>query len=343
MQKDAGPSASMTPTQGESFGGNGPRHNWTLAEAETLFQLPFNDLVMKAQALHRRHFDANQVQRSTLLSVKTGGCPEDCAYCPQSAHFDTGIKAEKLMAVSDVLGAAESAKDAGATRYCMGAAWREPKDADMDDICDMVEGVGALGLESCMTLGLLTEAQAKRLSEAGLDYYNHNLDTSEDFYGQIITTRTYQDRLETLDHVRRAGIKVCSGGIVGMGESRRDRAQMLVGLATLDPHPESVPINRLVRVDGTPLADAESLDGLEFVRTVAAAKIMMPASVIRLSAGREEMTDEMQALCFLAGAGSIFIGEKLLTTGNPEEASDARLFERLGLDPMPAEGKPGGP
>ncbi len=343
MQRDAGPSAPKTPTQGESLGGTGPRHNWTLSEAETLFRLPFNDLIMKAQAVHRRFFDANQVQRSTLLSVKTGGCPEDCAYCPQSAHFDTGVKAEKLMGVADVLSAAKSAQDAGATRYCMGAAWREPKDSDMDDICAMVEGVGRLGLESCMTLGLLTEAQAKRLSEAGLDYYNHNLDTSEDFYGQIITTRTYQDRLKTLDQVRLAGIKVCSGGIVGMGESRQDRAQMLVGLANLDPHPESVPINRLVRVEGTPLAGTGDLDPLEFVRTVAAAKIMMPASVIRLSAGREQMTDEMQALCFLAGAGSIFIGSKLLTTGNPEEASDALLFERLGLDPMPAEGKPGGP
>ncbi len=343
MQRDAGPSAPMTPTQEKSFDGTGPRHNWTLSEAETLFQLPFNDLIMKAQALHRRFFKANQVQRSTLLSVKTGGCPEDCAYCPQSAHFDTGVEAEKLMAVADVLSAAKSAKAAGATRYCMGAAWREPKDSDMDDICAMVEGVGRLGLESCMTLGMLTEAQAKRLSEAGLDYYNHNLDTSEDFYGKIITTRTYQDRLKTLDQVRLAGIKVCSGGIVGMGESRQDRAQMLVGLANLDPHPESVPINRLVRVEGTPLAGAESLDPLEFVRTVAAAKIMMPASVIRLSAGREQMTDEMQALCFLAGAGSIFIGEKLLTTGNPEQASDALLFERLGLNPMPAEGKPGGP
>ena len=343
MQRDAGPSAPMTPTQDKSFDGTGPRHNWTLSEAEILFRLPFNDLILKAQALHRRFFDANQVQRSTLLSVKTGGCPEDCAYCPQSAHFDTGVEAEKLMAVADVLSAAKSAKVAGATRYCMGAAWREPKDSDMDDSCAMVEGVGRLGLESCMTLGMLTEAQAGRLSEAGLDYYNHNLDTSEDFYGKIITTRTYQDRLKTLHRVRLAGIKVCSGGIVGMGESRQDRAQMLVGLANLDPHPESVPINRLVRVEGTPLADAESLDPLEFVRTVAAAKIMMPASVIRLSAGREQMTDEMQALCFLAGAGSIFIGEKLLTTGNPEEAADALLFERLGLDPMPAEGKPGGP
>ena len=319
------------------------RHDWTESQAEALFQLPFNDLIFQAQALHRRYFDANQVQMSRLLSVKTGGCPEDCAYCPQSAHHETGVKAEKLMAVEDVLDQAQQAREGGATRYCMGAAWRNPKDSDLDDICAMVEGVKGLGLESCATLGMLTRPQAQRLKQAGLDYYNHNLDTSEEFYGRIITTRTYQDRLETLENVRHAGIKVCSGGIVGMGESRRDRAGMLMALANLDPHPESVPINLLVRVEGTPLGDAEDLDAIEFVRTVAVAKIMMPASVIRLSAGREKMTDEMQALCFLAGAGSIFTGDKLLTTGNPADNEDAMLFERLGLNPAPSEGIAGDP
>ena len=319
------------------------RHDWTESQAEALFQLPFNDLIFQAQALHRRYFDANQVQMSRLLSVKTGGCPEDCAYCPQSAHHETDVKAEKLMAVEDVLDQAQQAREGGATRYCMGAAWRNPKDSDLDDICAMVEGVKGLGLESCATLGMLTRPQAQRLKQAGLDYYNHNLDTSEEFYGQIITTRTYRDRLETLENVRHAGIKVCSGGIVGMGESRRDRAGMLMALANLDPHPESVPINLLVRVEGTPLGDAEDLDAIEFVRTVAVAKIMMPASVIRLSAGREKMTDEMQALCFLAGAGSIFTGDKLLTTGNPADNEDAMLFERLGLNPAPSEGIAGDP
>ncbi len=319
------------------------RHDWTESQAEALFQLPFNDLIFQAQALHRRYFDANQVQLSRLLSVKTGGCPEDCVYCPQSAHYETGVKAEKMMAVEDVLDQAQQAREGGATRYCMGAAWRNPKDSDLDDICAMVEGVKGLGLESCATLGMLTRPQAQRLKQAGLDYYNHNLDTSEEFYGQIITTRTYRDRLETLANVRHVGIKVCSGGIVGMGESRRDRAGMLMGLANLDPHPESVPINLLVRVEGTPLGDAEDLDAIEFVRTVAVAKIMMPASVIRLSAGREKMTDEMQALCFLAGAGSIFTGDKLLTTGNPADNEDAMLFERLGLNPAPSEGIAGDP
>jgi len=256
------------------------RHDWTVEETEALFSLPFNDLIMNAQTLHRRYFDANQVQMSTLLSVKTGGCPEDCAYCPQSARHDTGVKAEKLMAVDDVLAAARDAKSAGATRYCMGAAWRNPKDGDLDDICAMVAGVSALGLESCATLGMLSEAQAARLADAGLDYYNHNLDTSEEFYGRIITTRTYRDRLDTLENVRRAGLKVCCGGIVGLGEDRRDRAAMMTGLANLDPHPESVPVNMLVRVEGTPLSDAGDLDPLEFVRTVAVAKTMMPASTI---------------------------------------------------------------
>ena len=312
---------------------NALRHDWTRNQAEALFRLPFNDLIMKAQTLHRRHFDANRVQMSRLISVKTGGCPEDCAYCPQSARYDTEVKAEKTMAVADVLAEAERARDGGATRYCMGAAWRQPKDSDLDDICAMVEGVKALGLESCATLGMLGKDQAERLKRAGLDYYNHNLDTSEEFYGQIITTRTYRDRLGTLENVRSAGIKVCCGGIVGMGESQADRAGMLRTLANLKPHPESVPINMLVRVEGTPLAGAGDLDGIEFVRTIAAAKVMMPASTIRLSAGREQMTDEMQALCFLAGAGSIFVGEKLLTTANPETDADARLFARLGLEP----------
>ncbi len=322
------------------------RHDWTESQAEALFQLPFNDLIFQAQTLHRRYFDANQVQMSRLVSVKTGGCPEDCAYCPQSAHHETEVKAEKLMAVEDVLDQAKQAREGGATRYCMGAAWRNPKDSDLNDICAMVEGVKELGLESCATLGMLTRPQAERLKQAGLDYYNHNLDTSEEFYRRIVTTRTYRDRLETLETVRHAGIKVCSGGIVGMGESRRDRAGMLMALANLDPHPESVPINLLVRVEGTPLGDesgAEDLDAIEFVRTVAAAKIMMPASVIRLSAGRDKMTDEMQALCFLAGAGSIFTGDKLLTTGNPADNEDAMLFERLGLNPAPSEGIAGDP
>jgi biotin synthase len=322
------------------------RHDWTESQAEALFQLPFNDLIFQAQAHHRRYFDANQVQLSRLVSVKTGGCPEDCAYCPQSAHHETGVKAEKMMAVEDVLDLAEQARDDGATRYCMGAAWRNPKDSDLDGICAMVEGVKGLGLESCATLGMLTRPQAQRLKQAGLDYYNHNLDTSEEFYGRIITTRTYRDRLETLANVRLAGIKVCSGGIVGMGESRLDRAGMLMALANLEPHPESVPINLLVRVEGTPLgdmSDAEDLDAIEFARTVAVAKIMMPASVIRLSAGREKMTDEMQALCFLAGAGSIFTGDKLLTTGNPAGDEDAVLFERLGLRPTPSAGIAGDP
>jgi len=316
------------------------RHDWSVEETESLFNLPFNDLILRAQALHRQYFDANQVQMSTLLSVKTGGCPEDCAYCPQSAGHDAGIKAEKLMAVDDVLAAAKEARDTGSTRYCMGAAWRNPKDKDLDDICAMVEGVSALGLESCATLGMLTDAQAARLADAGLDYYNHNLDTSEEFYGRIITTRTYQDRLETLKNVRQAGLKVCCGGIVGLGENRRDRAAMMMALANLTPHPESVPVNMLVQVEGTPLAGTSALDPLEFVRTVAVAKTMMPASVIRLSAGREQMTDEMQALCFLAGAASIFTGSKLLTTPNPGKDEDASLFERLGLSPAPPDDRP---
>ena len=316
------------------------RHDWTMGEAEALYHRPFNDLLFDAQTLHRRYFDANQVQLSRLISIKSGGCPEDCAYCPQSAGYDTDVTAEKLMEVDKVVAAARQARDDGATRYCMGAAWRNPKDSDLENVCAMVEEVRALGLETCATLGMLSEPQAMKLKLAGLDYYNHNLDTSEEFYGDIITTRTYQDRLDTLENVRRAGINVCCGGIVGLGESRLDRAGLLVKLANLNPHPESVPINMLVRVEGTPLETVPDLDGIEFVRTLATAKIMMPASVIRLSAGRQEMTDEMQALCFLAGAGSIFVGDKLLTTANPDGDTDNKLFDRLGLRPAPAEGKP---
>jgi biotin synthase len=310
------------------------RHDWTREEIRALFDLPFPDLVFAAQRVHRIRFDPHEVQISTLLSVKTGGCAEDCGYCPQSAHHHTEVKAEKMMAVEDVLAEAKAAKAAGASRFCMGAAWRSPKDRDLDDICAMVEGVRELGLETCMTLGMLTRDQAQRLKGSGLDYYNHNLDTSPEFYGHIITTRTYQDRLDTLDHVREAGIHVCCGGIVGMGETREDRVGMVEALANLPEHPESVPINLLVRVEGTPLADATPIDGLEFVRTVAVARITMPASVVRLSAGREEMSEEMQALCFLAGANSIFYGPKLLTTPNPEPDRDMLLLAKFGLKPM---------
>ena len=310
------------------------RHDWSAAEVEALLALPFADLIFRAQTVHRRHFDANRVQTSTLLSIKTGGCPEDCAYCPQSARYDAGIEAGKLMPVDAVLAEAARARDAGATRYCMGAAWRSPKDRDLDRVCAMVAGVKALGMETCATLGMLSAPQAQRLAEAGLDYYNHNLDTSEAFYGEIITTRTYRDRLETLGRVRDAGIHVCCGGIVGMGEGRRDRAAMIATLARLPVHPESVPINLLVQVEGTPLNGTAALDPLEFVRTVAAARIAMPRSVVRLSAGREGMSDEMQALAFLAGANSVFAGPELLTTGNPSRERDAALFARLGIEPM---------
>ncbi len=299
-----------------------------------LFDLPFPELMFRAQSVHREHFDPTEVQISTLLSIKTGGCPEDCAYCPQSARYDTGVRAEKLMALDAVLAEARAAKAAGASRFCMGAAWREPKDRDLDDVCAMVEGVRALGLETCATLGMLTAPQARRLKDAGLDYYNHNLDTSPEFYGEIITTRTYQDRLDTLDHVRDAGIKVCCGGIVGMGETREDRAGLIATLASLPVHPESVPINMLVRVAGTPLAEQRALDPFEFVRTIAVARIVMPRSVVRLSAGREDMSEEMQALCFLAGANSIFYGPKLLTTPNPGRDRDRELMDKLGLSPM---------
>lgn len=313
-----------------------PRHDWTQEEAASVFALPFADLIFRAQTVHRRHFASNAVQRSTLLSIKTGGCPEDCAYCSQSARYQTGVKATKLMAVDEVLALARQARESGATRYCLGAAWRSPKDKDLDQVCAMIEGIRDLGMESCATLGMLTDAQAGRLKEAGLDYYNHNIDTSERYYPEIIGTRTFGDRLETLGRVQDAGIKVCCGGIVGMGEARTDRVGMLVALATLPKHPESVPINLLMQVEGTPAFGAEDLDGIEFVRTIATARIMMPASVVRLSAGREHMSDELQALCFLAGANSIFVGDKLLTTGNPEAERDDRLFARLGIEPMPA-------
>jgi len=310
------------------------RHDWTRAEIGALFDLPFPDLIFHAQRIHRLHFDPREVQISTLLSIKTGGCPEDCAYCPQSAHHHAGVKADKLMDVGAVLAEARAAKAAGASRFCMGAAWRSPKDRDLDQVCAMVAGVSALGLETCATLGMLTAAQAVRLKAAGLDYYNHNLDTSPEFYGEIISTRTYQDRLDTLDHVRAAGIHVCCGGIVGMGEERGDRVGMIAVLASLPAHPESVPINLLVRVEGTPLASRETFDPLEFVRTIAVARIAMPASVVRLSAGREDMSEETQALCFLAGANSIFYGPKLLTTPNPERGHDLALLDKLGLVPM---------
>ena len=312
------------------------RHDWSGAEVQALFDLPFNELLFRAQSTHRLHFDPNRVQLSTLLSIKTGACPEDCAYCPQSARFDTGLKAEPLMPLDEVRQAAAEAKANGATRFCMGAAWRSPKDKDLAKVADMVREVKALGLETCVTLGMLKAHQAQSLADAGLDYYNHNLDTSPEHYGEIISTRSYEDRLETLGNVREAGLKVCCGGIVGMGEDLDDRVGLLVTLANLPSHPESVPINLLVKVEGTDLDDAAPLDPIDFVRTIAVAKIMMPASMIRLSAGREHMSDETQALCYLAGANSIFIGAKLLTTDNPEQEKDQRLFDALGIRPMPA-------
>lgn len=309
----------------------GPRHDWRLEEVSALLEQPFNDLIFRAQTVHREHFDPNEVQVSSLLSIKTGSCSEDCAYCPQSAHYDTGLSNEGLMPIDEVLEAARRAKTQGADRFCMGAAWRNPNDRDIERVCSMVEGVKALGMETCVTLGMLTDNQTRRLKESGLDYYNHNLDTSEAYYSEIITTRTYRDRLDTLERVREAGLNVCCGGIVGMGETADDRAALLAQLANLPKHPESVPINMLVQVEGTPLADTGKLDPLVFVRTIAAARIMMPTSRVRLSAGRSDMSDEMQALCFLAGANSIFYGERLLTTDNPVADSDRQLFERLGL------------
>ena len=307
------------------------RHDWQLDEVQALFALPFNDLIFKAQTIHREHFDPNEVQISSLLSIKTGACSEDCGYCPQSARYDSGLTPEALMPVEAVLQAAQQAKDQGASRFCMGAAWRQPKDKDVERVIEMVQGVKALGMETCVTLGMLTDAQTLRLKEGGLDYYNHNLDTSEDYYSEVITTRTYQDRLDTLDRVRDAGINVCCGGIVGMGESAVDRAQLRIQLANMSKHPESVPVNMLVQVEGTPLMGAEELDPIVFVRTLAVARILMPKSRVRLSAGRNNMSDEMQALCFLAGANSIFYGDKLLTTDNPMTNHDLALFERLGV------------
>ena len=308
------------------------RQNWTLAQVQTLFALPFNDLMFQAQTVHRQHFNANEVQVSTLLSIKTGACPEDCKYCSQSARNKTNLENERLLEVKKVLEAAQKAKDMGSTRFCMGAAWRNPKARDMPAVLDMIKGVKALGLESCMTLGMLDEDQAQQLQDAGLDYYNHNLDTSPEHYNQIITTRTYQDRLDTLDHVRSAGMKVCSGGIVGLGEQAVDRASLLMQLANLPRQPESVPINMLVKVKGTPLADVDDLESFDFIRCIAVARIMMPQSHVRLSAGRSAMNEQMQSLCFLAGANSIFYGCKLLTAENPETDKDTQLFKKLGIN-----------
>ncbi|WP_028968216.1 biotin synthase BioB [Spongiibacter tropicus] len=309
------------------------RHDWTSEEVQALFEQPFNDLLFQAQSVHRANFDPNTVQVSTLLSIKTGACPEDCKYCPQSNRYDTGLEKEKLMEVEKVLSEARAAKAQGSTRFCMGAAWRSPKKKDMPYVTAMVRGVKEMGLETCMTLGMLSGEQAQELAEAGLDYYNHNLDTSPEYYGEIITTRTYGDRLNTLSNVRDAGIKVCSGGIVGMGESVKDRAGLLLQLANLPEHPESVPINMLVRVEGTPLEAEADLDPFDFIRTIAVARIMMPQSHVRLSAGREEMNEQMHALAYFAGANSIFYGEKLLTTPNPEANKDLKLFDRLGISP----------
>ncbi len=312
---------------------NNREAGWTSAEIEALFALPFSDLIHRAQEVHRRHFDANAVQLSTLLSIKTGGCPEDCAYCPQSARYQTGVENEVVLPLDAVLVAARAAKGDGATRFCMGAAWRGPKQKELDQVVQMVREVKAMGMETCVTLGMLREGQAEQLKAAGLDYYNHNLDTAPEFYGEVITTRDYRDRLDTLERVRKAGIHVCCGGIVGMGESRAQRAGLIAQLASLEPPPESVPINNLVQVKGTPLHGAAKLDWSEFVRTIACARIAMPKSVVRLSAGRTEMSEAVQALCFLAGANSIFYGEKLLTTSNPQAARDRALLEKLGIRP----------
>jgi len=312
------------------------RNTWPLKKIQALFDLPFNDLLFKAHTIHRENFDPNAVQISTLLSIKTGACPEDCSYCPQSVRYDTGLEKEALMEIRAVVDAAKEAKANGASRFCMGAAWRSPKDRDLNKVTKMVEEVKALGMETCVTLGMLEDGQAQQLKDAGLDYYNHNIDTSEDYYKEVITTRTYQDRLDTIDTVRNAGINVCSGGIVGMGEASDDRAKMLQTLANMEHPPESVPINKLVQVKGTPLDGAEAIDSLEFIKTIAVARILMPTSQVRLSAGRSDMTDEMQAMCFFAGANSIFYGDQLLTTENPEESADHQLFKRLGIYPAMA-------
>jgi len=318
----------MTDTGTTEYEHTGPRQTGHILE---LLDRPFNDLLFQAHGVHRRHHDPNRIQASTLLSIKTGACPEDCAYCPQSVHHQTPVERERLLSLDEVLTGARAAKQGGATRFCMGAAWRNPSDRNLDRVIAMVEAVKAEGLETCVTLGMLTAVQAGRLRQAGLDYYNHNLDTSPEFYGEIISTRVYQDRLDTLEHVRRAGIKVCCGGILGMGESRRDRARLLEQLANLPTPPESVPINMLVQVEGTPLTGQAALDPLEFIRIVAVARILMPRSQLRLSAGREQMSDETQALCFFAGANSIFFGERLLTTANPARSHDLQLLDRLGL------------
>lgn len=307
------------------------RHNWTIDEISALFEMPFNDLLFAAQTAHRENFDVNAVQVSTLLSIKTGKCSEDCGYCPQSARYDTELEVEPLMPLEEVIAAAKIAKENGSSRFCMGAAWRSPKDKDLAPVIKMIKEVKALGMESCVTLGMLTDSQTEELKQAGLDYYNHNLDTSPEYYGEVITTRTYQDRLDTIERVRNAGMNVCCGGIVGMGESRRDRVGLFQELANQPQHPESVPINMLVRVAGTPMENGDELDPIEFIRSVAVARVMMPKSYVRLSAGREKMSDEMQAMCFFAGANSIFYGDKLLTTPNPETNDDMQLFERLGI------------
>lgn len=311
------------------------RHDWSIEEVEQLFALPFNDLLFKAHQIHRQNFDPNHVQISTLLSIKTGACPEDCSYCPQSVRYSTGVETEPLMAIDKVLEQAALAKQQGATRFCMGAAWRRPRERDLDKVIEMVKGVKALGMETCLTLGMLKKEQSQKLSAAGLDYYNHNIDSSEEFYEKIITTRSFKHRIDTLKNVQDAGINVCSGGIVGMGESEKDRGGMLMALANLEKHPGSVPINALVQVKGTPLHGIEKIDELDFVRTIAVARIIMPKSMVRLSAGRQDMSDAVQAMCFFAGANSIFYGEKLLTTANPEENSDMELFAKLGIEPMP--------
>ncbi len=316
---------------------DGARPQWSREDAQAIYDLPFNDLIFRAQTVHRENFDPNRVQLSRLLSIKTGGCPEDCGYCSQSSRHESGLKASKLMEVQRVLAEAKKAQDAGATRYCMGAAWRSPKERDMDAVVAMIEGVKDLGMETCMTLGMLDLGQAQRLKQAGLDYYNHNIDTSERYYNEIITTRTFADRLDTLANVRDSGIKVCCGGIVGMGEEKADRVDMLVTLANLPEHPDSVPINMLIPIEGTPLGEADPIEPIEFVRTIALARIMMPKSHVRLSAGRTAMSDEMQALCFFAGANSIFVGDTLLTAENPEEDKDSALFRRLGIQPMELE------
>ncbi|EJG0650359.1 TPA: biotin synthase BioB [Vibrio parahaemolyticus] len=316
------------------------RHNWTQAEVRDLMEKPFMDLLFEAQLVHRQYQQTNHVQVSTLLSIKTGACPEDCKYCPQSARYTTDIEKERLMEVERVLDAAQKAKNAGSTRFCMGAAWKNPKERDMPHLTDMIKGVKDMGLETCMTLGMLTPEQAKQLANAGLDYYNHNLDTSPEFYGNIITTRTYQDRLDTLSHVRDAGMKICSGGIIGMGESANDRAGLLVELANLPTHPESVPINMLVKVKGTPLETVDDVEPFDFIRLIAIARIMMPQSAVRLSAGRENMNEQMQALCFMAGANSVFYGCKLLTTPNPSEDKDMMLFKKLGINSQEVSQKP---